>query len=321
MAGWEIVCTVKAPQDEVMAFVAHHLSIGCARITICFDDPDDPAFPAVSRLPQVVAIRCDAAHWARWNNRPDRHQNRQSRNALRAYRLCRQPWIAHIDVDEFLWPDQPGSGVQGSVQPVSALLDSLPPEQIMLRTEPHEAMHDPGLPDDIFTARHFRAPMKAALSDLRRAALGPLAQVLTEGVLSHSAGKAFFRAGIAGLVPRIHGGSLQGERLPGPRFDPRLKLLHFHAQDRGRWLAALPFRLERGAYQYRPELHDHLGAATPAEITAFYDATQTVTEEQAALLAATGRLVTADLHLREKVAALLAAAAGTPAPTRAPTCD
>lgn len=296
MAGWEIVCTVKAPLDQVQAFVAHHLSLGCARITLCFDDPDDPAIEAAGRLPQVQAIRCDAAHWARWNARPERHQNRQSRNALRAYRLCRQPWIAHLDVDEFLWPEMP----------IDSLLDSLPRGQILVRTEPFEALHDPALPDDIFTARQFRAPTKGPHAGLRAATFGPLAEVLTEGVLSHSAGKVFFRTGIAGLVPRIHGGSLQGERLPGPAFDPRLRLLHFHAQDRARWLAALPFRLQRGAYQYRPELHDHLGAATPAEIAAFYDAAQRVTPEQAAALAAAGRLVTADLHLRDKVAALLA---------------
>lgn len=296
MVGWAIVCTVKAPEDQVLAFIAHHLSLGCAQITICFDDPEDPAFAAVSRLPQVTALRCDAAHWARWNTRPERHQNRQSRNALRAYRLCRQPWIAHIDVDEFLWPDLP----------VAEILDGVPGEQIMVRAEPFEALHDPGLADDIFTAGQFRAPTKAPHAALRRAVFGPLAEVLTEGVLSHSAGKAFFRTGIAGLVPRIHGGSLHGQRLPGPRFDPRLKLLHFHAQERARWLEALPFRLQRGAYQYRPELHAHLGAATPAEIAAFYDATQRATAEQAALLAAEGRLVRAELHLRRKVAALLA---------------
>ncbi len=296
MADWAIVATVKAPEEQVLAFVAHHLSLGCAHVAIYFDDPADPVQAALRGLPRVTATLCDDAHWARWKNRPERHQNRQARNALRAYRLCRQPWIAHIDVDEFLWPDLP----------VAEILDPVPPAQLMVRAEPFEAMHDPALPDDIFTARQFRAPMKAPHAALRRAALGPHAEVLTEGVLSHSAGKAFFRTGIPGLVPRIHGGSLEGERLPGPRFEPRLKLLHFHAQERERWLAALPFRLERGAYQYRPELHDHLGNATEAEIAAFYDATQRVTPEQAALLAARGRLVEADLHLRQRVAALRA---------------
>ncbi|MBE2278205.1 MAG: glycosyltransferase family 2 protein [Rhodobacteraceae bacterium] len=294
MADWAIVATVKAPEEQVLAFVAHHLALGCAQIALFFDDPDDPVAEVASRLPRVEVTRCDAAHWARLGARPERHQNRQARNALRSYRRCRQPWMAHIDVDEFLWPE---------VAP-SELLDTIHRHQLLVRAEPFEALHDPDLPDDIFTARQFRGPMKAPHAALRCEILGPLATVLTEGVLSHSVGKAFFRTGIPRLVPGIHGGAIAGERIPGLPFDPRMKLLHFHAQDRTRWLAALPFRLERGAYRYRPGLHAHLSAASQAEITAFYDATQRVTPEQARRLAGAGRLVEADLGLNARVAAL-----------------
>ncbi len=294
MADWAIVATVKAPEEQVLAFVAHHLALGCAHIALYFDDPEDPVAEVAGRLPRVTVTRCDAAHWARKGARPERHQNRQARNALRSYRRCLQPWMAHIDVDEFLWPEMP----------VGDLLDTIHPHQLMVRAEPFEALHDPGLPDDIFTARQFRGPMKARHAELRREILGPLAEVLAEGVLSHSVGKAFFRTGIPKLTPGIHGGSIGGERIPGLPFDPRMKLLHFHAQDRARWLAALPFRLERGAYRYRPDLHAHLNAASPDGITAFYDATQRVTPEQARRLAEAGRLVEVDLGLGARVAAL-----------------
>ena len=79
------------------------------------------------------------------------------RNAQAAYRACRLPWIGHIDVDEFLWPSQP----------VAQILGSLPSDQWTLRMEPHEAMHDPTLRDDIFTARAFRAPLKPRHAHLR----------------------------------------------------------------------------------------------------------------------------------------------------------
>lgn len=291
---WGLVSTVKAAPDKVLAFVAHHLALGAARIWLYFDDPSDPAFDRVAGITQVTAVRCDETRWAAAGGRPDRHQNRQSRNAQAAYRACRLPWLGHIDVDEFLWP----------ARPVSEILASLPPDQLTLRMEPFEAMHDAGLPDDIFTARAFRGPLKSRHAHLREAALGSYAALLPEGHLSHTNGKSFFRTGIPGLSPRLHGAFLNKERLAGPPFDRRLRLLHFHAQDREGWLAALPFRLTRGAYQYHPELQAHLHQAGPEEIAFFYDRTQTLGPDTARMLEDDGRLIRADLGLRARVAAL-----------------
>ena len=288
---WGVVATVKAPPEKLMAFVAHHLSLGAARIWIYFDDPEDIAYAMVADIPQITAVRCDDTYWATLGRRPDRHQNRQSRNVQAAYRACHLPWLAHIDVDEFLLP----------AQPIAQILASLPPDQWTLRMEPHEAMHDPALPDDIFTATQFRAPLKPRHAHLRPAVLGTYEAILPEGHLSHTNGKSFFRTGIPGLSPRLHGAFYQKERLPGPPFDPRLPLLHFHAQDRTAWLAALPFRLSRGAYQYHAEMQAHLETAGPVEITYFYDRTQTLPADVAQMLRSENRLIDANLGLRQKV--------------------
>lgn len=298
---WGLVSTVKAAPEKVLAFVAHHLSLGCSRIWLYFDDPQDPAFDLVADLPQVTPVRCDDTRWAATGSRPERHQNRQSRNAQAAYRACRLPWLGHIDVDEFLWPSVP----------VSQVLAALPADQLTLRMEPFEAMHEPVLPDDIFTARQFRGPLKPRFAHLRVPVLGSYAPVLPEGHLSHTNGKSFFRTGIAGLSPRLHGAFLHKERLPGPPFDPRLRLLHFHAQDREAWLAALPFRLTRGAYQYHPELQALLAAAGPEEVAFFYDRTQVLPPDVADLLRAEGRLIETRLALRPLVEALFPQVNGT----------
>lgn len=294
MTAWGLVSTVKAPADKVLAFVAHHLSLGASHLWLYFDDPADLARAAVAQLPSVTATACDDAHWTRLKGRPDRHQNRQTKNAQAAWKACPLPWLGHIDVDEFLWPRAP----------VADILASVPRDQPTLRMEPFEAMHDPALPDDIFTARQFRGPLKPRFSHLRDPALGPYAEILPDGHLSHTNGKSFFRTGIPGLSVRLHGAFRHGGRLPGPAFDPRLPLLHFHAQDQAEWLRALPFRLSRGAYQYHADLQAHLLAADPAEVARFYQRTQMLTPETAELLRSEARLIEADLAFRAKVATL-----------------
>ena len=125
-------------------------------------------------------------------------------------------------------------------------------------------------------------------------------------MLSHTVGKVLVRTGIKGLFPRLHSVMLNGVRIPTPNWHPDLKLLHFHAQDRAAWLAALPFRLGRGAYQYKPELHAFLTKASPQEIDAFYRQTQILAPDVIPDLARKGRLILADLDLRDKLRALLA---------------
>lgn len=291
MTSWGIVATVKAPVGKIWAFAAWHLHLGATRIFLCFDDPDDPAIGHLDH-PRLALLRCDTAHWQPLGGRPDRHQNRQSKNAAHVYRQAGLDWLAHVDVDEFLFPDRP----------MAQILSGLMPDQFLCRAEPFEAMHNPALPDDIYTATEFRGALKPRHTALRPPVLGRYAEVLPEAMLSHANGKAFFRTGVPGLSPRLHGAFRDGQRLEGPPFQPGLALLHFHAQDRAAWLAALPFRLTRGAYQYHPALQEFLASARPDEIDAFYAETQILTPQKRELLRSEGRLVEARLALRDKVA-------------------
>jgi Glycosyl transferase family 2 len=296
MADWGVCSTIQAPVDQVLAFVAHHQGLGASQMWLFFDDPDDPAFGVVQRLAGVTATCCDVAYWQSvCKTRPDTHQNRQSRNMRRVYNLAALPWVAHLDVDEFLWPSRP----------IADVLDEVPQDQILLRMAPWEALHAPGLRDDIFTAHQFRAALKGdQMAEARKRTFGPYAAVLGDGVLSHSAGKCFFQRGFAGLQPRLHGAFLGGERVKGVVFHPDIALLHFHAEDPDRWKQRLPFRLTKGAYQFNPKLQAHLLAASPAEVDAFYDVVQHPSAEVLAYLAGSGLLINAALDLRGKVSAL-----------------
>lgn len=296
MATWSLVATVKAPEEKVLAFAAHHLSLGADHLWLYFDNPDQPIPGPLARHPRVTVTLCDEDHWLRTSKkRPPQHQNRQTQNARLTYRaLVTSDWIVHIDVDEFIQ----------TARPVATILDDAPAETIAMKLEPFEAMHDPLLPDDIYTSREFRGALRHEHWPRRRAALGPYRKVIRDGMLSHTVGKVIYRTRVPGLLPRLHAVMVDKEFVKTPDWQPEMKLLHFHAQDKAAWLAALPFRMTRGAYQFRPELQAFLAEATPEDIDRFYRRTQILPTDLRDELAAVGRVIIADLGLRAKVQAL-----------------
>lgn len=293
-ARWGVAATVQASPAQVLAFAAHHLALGASRIWLHFDDPDDPAADVLAGQGGVTVIRCDAAYWHDvCGDRPDTHQVRQVRNVTRILRRAKVDWIGHFDVDEFLL----------SAGSVADVLADQPADRLILRVEPWEALFDATLPDDIFTARAFRRQLPdddgAGIATRLYGAYGPL---LERGMLSHVVGKCFFRTGVPDMVGRIHGARIKGEPVFGGRFHPDLALLHFHAQDPGLWKSRLPFRLAKGAYQYRPDMQRWLLAATPAQVDSFYDAVQTARPDLLRALKTLGLLREVDLGLRARVA-------------------
>lgn len=292
---WGVVATVKAALPEVLAFAAHHLDLGARKIWLHFDDPADPAAEVLNGQKGVRVVRCDDNYWRRLcGSRPEKHQERQTRNATRIFRRGPVDWLAHIDVDEFIWPESN----------VASVLAQVPKGQDVLRVEPFEALHDPALPDDIFTARQFRGALRGAGAPRELARLyGPEGLLLRDGMLSHSVGKAFYRCASEGMVIHLHGARLKGERVRGGDFTPGLSLLHFHAENPARWLHRLDFRLERGAYSFLPGLQAHLRGLDAPGRQAFYNRVQMARPELVEGLARLGQMREARLDLRVKVAA------------------
>lgn len=291
---WGVAATVQASPAQVLAFAAHHLDLGAHRVWLHFDTPDDPAADLLSGQDRVTVIRCDDAYWQDLcGERPETHQVRQVRNITRILRKARVDWIAHVDVDEFLL----------AAVPVADVLADQPDDRLIVRVEPWEALFDPALPDDIFTARAFRRQLPEEDAGLGARLYGRHGPLLDHGMLSHTVGKCFFRTGVPDMVGRIHGARIKGEQVFGGRFHPDLALLHFHAQDPVLWKTRLPYRLAKGAYQFRPDMQRWLMGATPTQVDAFYDAIQTARPELLRVLAAHGLLHEADLGLRARVAA------------------
>ncbi|AGI66028.1 hypothetical protein OAN307_c02690 [Octadecabacter antarcticus 307] len=290
---WGVCTTVKAPLVQILAFVAWHRHIGAAHIWVHLDDADEVSAHVINQLDGVTAVLCDKEYWSKKGFRPKKQEARQSHNMQRIYELAPLPVIAHLDVDEYLYPKRP----------IAEILADWTDDSPFLRARPAEALHDSALPDDIFTARQFRLPFPDGTSDERKhAVLGDYTLILRTNMLSHKVGKSLFRTGIKGFVPRIHVGTIG---MDGPRIrlplHPDLMVLHFHAQDRAAWLAALPHRVTNGAYRFNEVLAAFLDEASVAEVDAFYTTTQTADPELIAALTAEGLLVEADLALKEKV--------------------
>ncbi len=295
MAEWGICTTVKAPLIEVEAFVAHHLSLGASQIWLHFDDPDDPAIPAISSVLGVTAVRCDADYWVdNGGKRPPRIEGRQSANIRRVYKSGLLPWVAHIDIDEFIHP----------VTHVGAALDQIDADDPIVRMRPWEALYAP-VTDFPFAPGLFRAPIRPATVPLLFDRLfGDYSPLMERGSLSHAAGKAFYRSGVEGLRPKIHTARLKGRPSTGYPFNDDLRLLHFHAQNKTAWINALPRRLKSGSYGGAPAMADFLAHATADQINAFYDAVMMNNAKWEQSCRKRDLLIEVDLNLPAKVANL-----------------
>ncbi len=298
---WGLVSTIKAPALAVLDFAAHHLELGAHRLFIYLDDDNRAAFDALKAHPKCRPLLTDDAYWQKLGmKRRVKHQSRQFENARHAYgRASGQvDWLAHIDVDEFLWPDRP----------LADQLAALPPDCMGARIRPAEALEGPG------PITHFKtcAPDRPT-RDRQTAAIWPdYGAHLNGGFLSHVAGKMIYRTGIDGLKVQIHNIWVGEAMNPGEVLLDDTTLLHMHAESWEAFRAALDYRLEKGSY--RAELKPgQKGALTMHQllrslrneggekaIRRFYDSVCTATPALCDRLAAHGLLRRHDLALDAK---------------------
>lgn len=294
---WGICVQVKAPLVAVETFVAWHLELGADWIAIYFDDPGDPAADAMEGIDKIKVFRCHAKHWAKVKGfRPDLKTVRQVYNARHAYGRARTDWLAHIDVDEFLWPVRPDGDIGPWDQVTGRLLARTSSHQTHLRLRPHEALTNP----NGTAPSHFRAPVQGEdRGTVERDLFGPYAIALNKGMMSHSVGKAISRTGLPGFQPRLHIPRVQGKKLPGIPFCDEIALLHYHAHDRDDWLSHVEYRARLGAYSGRNESRTFYQSASREALIAFYDAVQVAHPDMVAKLAAANMLLRADPRLDE----------------------
>jgi len=242
---WGVVATIKAPARDILEFAAHHLDLGAHRVHVYLDAPNPEAEAALRDHPKCRVIVCDDGYWRRRRKRagrPETHQPRQSINATHCLRRRPQvDWLAHIDVDEFLWPDTP----------LPEQLAALPADCLSARVRPVEALApDPGdPPPDGMTWFKSCARLPGQRRDETEAIYPGAGRHLNGGFLSHVAGKVFVRTGDPEVSFRIHNAFRDGEMDASPPELRGTRLCHLHATGWDDWHARLRYRHAAGAYR------------------------------------------------------------------------
>ncbi|WP_397543935.1 glycosyltransferase family 2 protein [Roseovarius salis] len=240
---WGVVATVKAPARDTLNFAAYHLELGAHRVHVYLDADNPQARAALKAHPKCRVTVTDDAYWQRrGKDRPEMHQPRQTANATHCY--TRGPgvdWLAHIDVDEFLWP----------AHPLPEQLAALPPDMRSARVHPVEALapdpDDPPPGGVTWCKGHARhqGPRRTQTN----AIYPTFGEHLNGGFLSHVAGKVFVRAGLDKVSLRIHNAFFDRVQDPAPARLDATRLVHLHAHSWEHWLETFRFRMARGSYR------------------------------------------------------------------------
>lgn len=255
-ARWGIVSTVKAPASDLLKFCAYHLEAGAHRIFIYLDTPCPQARPYLKAHPKIRVFDCTDASWQqrRSKGKPGKHQSRQTLNATRAYRRQCQDldWIAHVDVDEFIW----------SETPISEVLAGLPDSIDCARMRPIESLSG--------STSHFKGFIPSGPK--RATTVGRIYPLYGEhiagGFLSHLQGKLFVRTGLDQFEIRIHNAYQDKVENPNSQELPQIDLCHLHVGNWDSWLAQYRYRLNNGSYrsELSPARPRHRGGITKHEL-------------------------------------------------------
>lgn len=228
---WGIVTTAKEVPDLLLAFAAHHVSIGASRIYLYLDDPDPALARRLSAIPEVEVTLCDDTYWQMIRGkRPSAQENRQVENAMDAYARTDVDWLIHIDADEFINPRAD----------IKRELSFVPDEFHFVELEMRERVYTPENPPTSVFSGMFRVPLNRR-ARAARAVFGDMAPFTTRGFSGHCAGKSFVRVGLEHLLMGIHVPRLRkvgNERLMS-LISQSASLLHFDGLTPAHWIAKM----------------------------------------------------------------------------------
>lgn len=246
---WGIVTTAKEAPDLLLAFAAHHASIGASRIYLYLDDPDPGLARRLSAIPGVEVTLCDDTYWQLIRGkRPDAQEHRQIENAMDAYERTDVDWLIHIDADEFIDP-------RGDI---ATELGFVPDEFHFVELEMRERAYTPEHgPTTVFSGQ-FRVPLNRRARALRTL-YGEMAPFTLRGLSGHCSGKSFVRTGKDNLIMGIHVPRVRKvgtERLMS-LISHSATLLHFDGLTPAHWITKMARYGTNETYRSTDRLGEH----------------------------------------------------------------
>lgn len=222
---WEICTLAHESPDLVLAWAAHHLSLGVSRINLFLDQPDRRVSEALEHHPRIRLVVCDDAFWSGppFGERPVKAPLRQKAILQHMVDTADTDWMFHIDVDEFLWT--PGN--------MAEVLAAQPAEVEHVATRAQERVYlgppDAGnILDGAFRVQTTHRFLKQA------EAVDAVAEpFLQRGMTAYCGGKSAFRPRV-GLTVGVH-----GPKPPKPetgRWLETVDLLHFDGLTPQHWV-------------------------------------------------------------------------------------
>ena len=218
---WGVVATVAEPAALLVAFAAHHLDRGAARVHLYLDRPN-PALRAMvggdDRL-VLTDVTEDFCRATLGQHRPKRINRRQIVLANHALSVTDTDWLLHLDADEFLISDNPAPA-----------LAAVPDDILGLRIANGERVFVEGAPrETIFDGpAALPVPKPRALKRLRGAFT---TQFTSTGLLAHALGKSALRAH-RGPIAGIHWPRADKARV---QTSETMRLCHFDGLTRLHW--------------------------------------------------------------------------------------
>jgi hypothetical protein len=253
-ATWHVASVLKEPLNVTLRFVAWYLDQGAERITLFFDDPQDPAIGVLSDTPEVNCIPCTPDFWETLGLSPEvRFTKRQNAAITSAYRGQVHGWLLNVDSDEFL------ALREGRI---SDLLAAQPDEVQAVRVLTAELVQPVPARDDM----QFRCPMERDVA--RRVYqnntrfFGPR----RKGLMGHPQGKSLTRAGLKRARLRQHWAEIPGQ---GRAHEVELGvadgayLLHMIGEDFATWRKKVPWRMASAGFTHA--LTDQVAAALESD--------------------------------------------------------
>ena len=271
-----VVSFAREPLATMLRFVAWHRAMGATQQRL-YLDPDDPAFPYLSVLPDVTTIRCDAAFWAGFGlNSDSEFRQRQIAALTHGYRAVTEGWVAVLDADELFWFNGRSFGdvlsLDGDVRSIRVLTAELVHHANPLSGQTHFR--------NALTVGQCSAVYGADAFLLRR----------TNGLVGHREGKSITRAGLGIRRMRPHFAALARHTLGTDVIWSGIEgahLLHFLNDGFENWRSKLDRRLRGNGIRPRMKaaIQKILATDTPEPaLRAFFAAVHGIDDETLARL-------------------------------------